>query len=136
MSQAASALIVLYVEDEPLVQDLVAAALQEAGFEVKLASSGVEALEILHSHTGGPRALVTDINLPGAVDGWMVAQSARKLFPSIPVVFVSGASEHEWASKGVPESIMISKPFVPTQVVAALTALMEAAEARAPLAGA
>ncbi len=44
------------------------------------------------------------------------------------MVFVSGGSQHEWTSKGVPESIMISKQFAPAQVVVAVTTLINAAE--------
>jgi CheY-like chemotaxis protein len=55
---------------------------------------------------------VTDINLKGEMDGWEVAQLAREIEPEFPVVYMSGAAAADWTSKGVPNSIMLSKPLL------------------------
>ncbi len=88
----------LYVDDEPLIQDLVEAALHEAGFGVILAATPAEALEAIKSP--GLRGVVTDINLADPMDGWEVARHARATHPQRPVVYVSGLCESEWIVKG------------------------------------
>ena len=70
-------------------------------------------------------ALVTDINLgSGKLDGWNVARCAREIDPDFPVVYMTGDSADEWASKGVPNSILITKPFAPAQLVTAISQLL------------
>ena len=74
---------------------------------------------------GKYRALVTDINLgKNGMTGWDVARRAREINPSFPVVYMSGDSAEDWASMGVPESIMLSKPFAPAQLVTAVSQLL------------
>jgi DNA-binding response OmpR family regulator len=67
---------------------------------------------------------VTDITLRGRIDGWEVARQAREIDPQFPVVYMSGASAEDWGSKGVPNSIMLSKPFAPAQLVTAISNLL------------
>ena len=116
--------VLLYVEDETLTQELVEASLREAGYEVLLASGGAEALNLLGTSNGALRGLITDINLGDGPDGWDVACRARELTSGLPVVYVSGASEGEWTSRGVPNSVMIAKPFAPAQIVVAISSLL------------
>lgn len=66
-------------------------------------------------------ALVTDIDLGDNSSGWEVARRARELFPDLPVVYVSGGSAHEWASRGVPGSVMLTKPFALAHLVVAVS---------------
>jgi hypothetical protein len=42
----------------------------------------------------------------------------------MPVVYMTGHSAHEWASKGVPDSIMVAKPFAPAQIIIAVSTLL------------
>ncbi len=113
VEKSAAAALLLYVEDEALLQEPVIVALTEAGYEVLAAMSGAEGIEVLERRGGEVRGLITDINLGTGLDGWDVARKARELMSGLPVVYVSGASHQEWSSRGVPESIMISKPFAP-----------------------
>ena len=110
--------IVLVVEDDQLIQDFVVETLRDGGFEASIASSGEDALSLLQGHKGKCRALVTDINILGKMDGWEVAQHAREIEPDFPVVYMSGTS------KGVPNSIMLTKPFAPAQLLTAVSNLM------------
>ena len=120
-------LLILVVEDDQLFQDVVEDCLSEGGFEAVIASSGENALELLDAAEGKYRALVTDINLsPGELDGWDVAQHAREIDPHFPVVYMSGKDADDWASKGVPKSIMLAKPFAPAQLVTAVSQLLNA----------
>jgi DNA-binding response OmpR family regulator len=128
MASDTAAPILLYVEDEPITQDLVEAALRGAGFEVLIASDGHEALTHLAAKSGDLRGLITDINLGDCPDGWDVARAARESIDDLPVVYVSGACGHEWTAKGVPNSLMIAKPFAPAQIVVAISALLVASD--------
>lgn len=128
MASDPAAPILLYVEDEAMTLVLVEAALREAGFAALLASDSDEALAQLVAKSGGLRGLIADINLGDCPDGWDVARSARESISGLPVVYVSGASEHEWTGKGVPHSLMIAKPFAPAQIVVAISSLLVAAD--------
>jgi CheY-like chemotaxis protein len=116
--------IILVVEDDQLIQGLVEETLRDGGFDTAVATSGEEALTLLQGHTGKYRALVTDINLQGKMDGWEVAQHAREIEPDFPVVYMSGNAAADWTSKGVPNSIMLAKPFAPAQLVTAVSNLL------------
>jgi DNA-binding response OmpR family regulator len=116
--------VILVIEDEEAIQSLVEDALTEGGFEPAIAASGEEAVTLLKGRAGNYRALVTDISLRGRIDGWEVARQAREIDPQFPVVYMSGASADDWGSKGVPNSIMLSKPFAPAQLVTAVSNLL------------
>ena len=120
-------LLILVVEDDQLVQSVVEECLSEGGFEAVIAPSGENAVELLDAAEGKYRALVTDVNLgPGELDGWDVAQHAREIDPHFPVVYMSGKDTEDWASRGVPNSIMLAKPFAPAQLVTAVSQLLNA----------
>ena len=119
--------MLLYVEDELIIQENVATVLREAGFSVTVASRGAEALNLLETSAEPFRGLVTDINLGRGPDGWEIARRGRELLETMAVVYVSGASQLDWTSKGVPESVMIAKPCAPVQIVVAVSALLNAA---------
>lgn len=123
--------ILLYVEDEAIVSMVVIESLEEAGFAVKHVFDGKAALSTLAQGAGSYRALVTDVRLP-EVDGWDIARRAREIDPSMPVVYVTGDSAAEWSAKGVPNSLMLEKPFATAQLVAAVTTLMNQAALALP----
>ena len=116
--------VVLVVEDEELIQSLVEDTLRDGGFEPVFSASGEQAVSLLKGNQGKYRALVTDINLKGKMDGWEVAQHAREIAPEFPIVYMSGAAAADWTSKGVPNSIMLSKPFAPAQLLTAVSNLL------------
>lgn len=116
--------VILVVEDDQMIQGMVEEALTEGGFESVIASSGEEAVGLLEENHGKYRALITDINLTGQLDGWNVAKLARELNPDIQVIYVTGAAADQWASRGVPNSVLVNKPFAPAQVVTAVAQLL------------
>lgn len=123
MSEAQAA-IVLAVDDEVLVLELIQSALEDGGFQVVTAISVEEAVDILRQQGASALAgLVTDVNLGRGKSGWDLATVARELNPSIPVVYVTGDSAHEWASRGVPHSVVVTKPFASAQIVVALASM-------------
>ena len=117
-------LVILVIEDDQAIQTIVDEALTEGGFEPAIAASGEEAVTLLKGGLTKYRALVTDIGLRGQIDGWEVAQQAREIDPAFPIVYMSGAHAEDWASKGVPNSIMLAKPFAPAQLVTAVSQLL------------
>lgn len=121
-------ILVFLVEDENLIQELVEHALQEGGFLVAKANSGKEAIAMLETDGAEFHALVSDISLGPGPTGWDVARHAREQNPNLPVVYMTGGNGHEWASQGVPNSILIGKPFAPAQIVTAVSQLLNASE--------
>jgi len=117
-------LVILVIEDDQALQTIVDEALTEGGFEPAIAASGEEAVTLLKGGLTKYRALVTDIGLRGRMDGWEVAQQAREIDPAFPIIYMSGAHAEDWASKGVPNSIMLAKPFAPAQLVTAVSQLL------------
>jgi CheY-like chemotaxis protein len=71
-------------------------------------------------------ALVTDVNLKGPMMGWEIARLVRQIDPAFPVVYMTGAAADDWASEGVPNSILLNKPFAPAQLVTAVSQLLNA----------
>lgn len=116
--------VILVIEDDEPIQAIVEDALTEAGFEPATAPSGEEAVTLLKGMRSTYGALVTDIKLRGKIDGWEVAQQAREIDPEFPIVYISAANAVEWPVKGVPNSIMLEKPFAPAQLVTAVVTLL------------
>jgi CheY-like chemotaxis protein len=127
MQQGQERPTILVVEDDQLVQGMVEESLADGGFDVAIAASGEDAVTLLKTNADSYKALVTDINLPGRVDGWEIARLAREIVATLPVVYMTGAAGDEWPSKGVPESILLNKPFAPAQLVTAVSQLLNAA---------
>jgi DNA-binding response OmpR family regulator len=119
--------IILVVEDDQGIQSLIEETLTDGGFGSAIVASGEEAVTLLRGHKGKYRALVTDINLKGTMDGWAVAQQAREIEPDFPVVYMSGAAAADWTSRGVPNSVMLEKPFAPAQLLTAVSTLLNSA---------
>ena len=118
---------VLLVEDETLLQMAVQFALEEAGYQVICCATGTAAIEELDRDAERFKALVTDIRLGNGPDGWQVARHARELVSGIPVVYTTADGAADWTAQGVPESILIGKPFADSQVIVAVGQLINAA---------
>jgi DNA-binding response OmpR family regulator len=120
--------LILLVEDEVLIALDLEEALQDAGFEVLSFALSGKALEIIERQETAYCALVTDIDLGGDVNGWHLGHRARELEPDLPVIYMSGKSAVEWKAHGVPDSIMLQKPFVFAQLLTALSNLLNKQE--------
>jgi DNA-binding response OmpR family regulator len=119
-------LLIMVVEDDEAIQRIVEDALTDAGFEPAVAASGEEAVTLLKANKSTYSALVTDVNLRGTIDGWKVAKQAREIDPAFPVIYMTGASADKWGVNGVPNSILLTKPFAPAQLVTARSQLLNA----------
>jgi DNA-binding response OmpR family regulator len=117
----------MVVEDDQDIQSIVEDALTDGGFEPAIMASGEEALTLLGANADKYRALVIDIQLRGHIDGWEIARRARVIDPEFPVVYITAANGHEWPSQGVPNSILVTKPFAPAQLLTAVSSLLNKA---------
>lgn len=119
--------VILVVENSVLFQEVLEWSLEEGGYAVKQAYSGEEAIKILDANGSRYKALIVDVNLGSRVTGWDVARRARELFTGLPVIYATSLAIDEWSSKGVPNSVLLTKPFAPEQIVTALSQLLNSA---------
>lgn len=112
---------ILFVEDEPLLGELMTEALTDKGFEVQVAPDAGCALRYLLSGAEVD-VLFTDIDLGDGMDGATLAQLAREMRPKLPVVYASGRRTMEQFAT-VPGSIFLPKPYSLNQVDATLSEL-------------
>ncbi len=113
----------LLVEDEFLIRLTLSEALSEDGFEVVEAEDGASAIARLQQSVEFAMML-TDIQLPGRVDGRAVARHARALRPDLPIIFMSGQPP-----LGPPESPLdtyVSKPYSPAALSATVRRILDA----------
>lgn len=114
---------ILVIEDEYLLQADIEQILANAGFATDAVSSGEEALTLLMAGVKHPKALVADVRLAGRLSGWEVARRIREKDPSFPVIYVT-AHGQDWGAEGVPNSVLIPKPFASAQLVTAISQLL------------
>ena len=116
---------ILLVEDEPLQRELMAESLSAAGYDVTATCTGDEAA-ILLADRDRLDALLTDITIPGSIDGIGLAEHAREVHPNLPVLFVSGrpANQHRAAAITQPMAYM-QKPFETRTLLCAMRRLIE-----------
>lgn len=117
---------ILVVEDQPILLMDLESGLEDGGYAVLAARNAEEAMAILETELEWILALVTDIDLGvSGVNGWDIADKARNGKPELPVIYMTGASADEWASRGVPRSILLPKPFAMAQVIRAIVQLLD-----------
>jgi CheY-like chemotaxis protein len=107
---------ILVVEDEPLIRDFIVQTLREEGYDVIPAADGEEALAWCRRRAAD--VLVTDIQLPGEIDGWQIAERCREHNPRLPVIYATGFSPV--AARPVPGSRCLRKPYQPQDIVKAI----------------
>jgi CheY-like chemotaxis protein len=104
---SANASIILVVEDDDIVRMLIVDVLEELDFKVVEASDAEEALKIVNDSDQAIDLMMTDMGLPG-MDGRELATEARKVRPTLPILFASGYAENI----DVPQDMhVIGKPF-------------------------
>ncbi len=120
--------VVLLVEDEPLILLVAQDALEAGGYMVLPCQLASEAFTLLDSRISDLAGLVTDIRLPVDADGWEIARHARKLKPDLPIVYTTGDSAGDWTAKGVPNSLVVQKPYAGAQLLTAISTVMTKAD--------
>jgi DNA-binding response OmpR family regulator len=102
---------ILVVEDEPGIREMLREALKDAGLDSVGAATGDCASRLVENTTF--RLIVTDINLPGQLDGISLAQSIRQKLPSMPILFISGRVPKLDEARVVKAPVsFLAKPFV------------------------
>lgn len=122
---------VLVVEDETMILLDIEAGLEEAGFEVVGVNSAAAALRAFDADPESFKGLISDIRLGDGI-GWEIARHTRRANPTLPVIYISGDSAIHWGAEGVPDSVMITKPFVMAQIITALSTLLNQQPAGVP----
>ena len=105
---------ILVVEDQWLLRDEMARAFRADGWSVLEAATGEAAVEILQHNRVD--ALLTDIQLGGALNGWDVAEAGRAANAATDIVYISGNTD---CSRRVSASHFFRKPYNPATIVAA-----------------
>jgi PAS domain S-box-containing protein len=104
--------VVLVIDDEPTIRMLIAEVLAESGFAVIEAPDGPAGLRVLESNARID-LLITDVGLPGGMNGRQVADAARVYRPDLKVLFITGYAENAVIGRGRLERGMfvLTKPF-------------------------
>lgn len=118
---------ILLVEDLAALRLVIGELLEELGHEVHGAGDGAAALTMLE---GGlvPQLLISDIGLPGSLNGRQVAEASRALHPTLPVLFITGYDESAALADGQlpPRTQVLRKPFELTAITDAVAHLLSA----------
>ena len=101
--------VVLVVEDEPLLRLFATDMIEEAGFEVLQAPNASAALMALEERLD-VRVVFTDVNMPGGIDGIMLAICIRRRWPTIQIIITSG---RPWPDEAVvpADIVFFAKPY-------------------------
>jgi CheY-like chemotaxis protein len=123
--------IVLLVEDEALVRMMAADVLrEEGGFKVVEAADADEALTVLDA-TADVRALVTDVEMPGSLDGFTLARVVKQAWPQIGIVVTSGRMAP--GPKDLPSgALFMPKPYRPADLLAAVRTVLPSHQTEIP----
>ena len=116
------------VEDEPAVRGLTTRVLRQQGFEVLVAADGSEALAIARDRSVKIDMLLTDVVLPGELQGDGVARAVLQEHPGIKCIFMSGYPRDVIAKAGrLAEGVnYMEKPFSPATLVRRVRELVDA----------
>lgn len=98
---------IVVVEDEFLIRMMLVEMLEDEGYEVVEAETGEAALPLLDSSVA---VLLTDIQLPGTLDGLTLARQARITLPDLPVIYMTGRPASMLSTVGGREAF-IGKPY-------------------------
>jgi len=103
---------VLVVDDDDHVREHVSELLKSMGYEIQTASSAAAALDLMEQ-TRQPDLLLTDIMMPGGMNGRKLADEARSRYPNLPVIFMSGYADSSLLSDGMirQNENFLAKPF-------------------------
>ena len=116
---------VLVVDDEPTVRMLVSEVLGDLGYNAIEAEDGAAGLRVLNA-AGRIDLLVTDVGLPGGMNGRQVADAARAMRPGLKVLFITGYAENAVLSHGHldPGMHVMTKPFAMDALASRIQALI------------
>ena len=109
---------ILTVEDEQPLREYLGEILEDAGYSVIAAADADEAISILESRND-IRTIITDINMPGSMDGLRLAAAVRGRWPPIRIIIATGKGA-PGAGEMPPGSQFVAKPYRPDRILAAV----------------
>ncbi len=121
----------LVVEDDPIVSQFLQNALRSYGYRIHIAADGDSALVVWRQHRPEIRLLLTDIVMPGELDGWSLAMIVLEEDPTLPVIYASGYNSDSAGRLVDPPAgtIMLKKPFNADELAATVRRAIDAAAA-------
>jgi CheY-like chemotaxis protein len=135
--RAGASATVLLVEDEETIRTVIAEALREDGYRVLEADEGASGLRVLQQAMRAPykdavSLLVTDVGLPGGLDGKQLADAARELVPNLPILLITGYAGDAITGQGQlgPGMELLSKPFALGALTERVQALIDGSSRR------
>ena len=115
---------VLIVEDEPLIRMGTVYLIEDAGFEVYEAGSADAAIALLELHKE-IRLIVTDVDMPGSMDGLKLAHYVRGRWPPVKIIVTSG--HVKVTEESLPSgALFIPKPYDPAKITQKIRELVAA----------
>jgi CheY-like chemotaxis protein len=119
---------ILVVEDEPGVRAFTVEVLTDAGYRVLQAGNGAEALDCIRAHAGPVALLLTDVVMPD-MNGRVLAERLRALYPGLAVLFTSGYTEDMMIRTGLAADALnfLQKPYMPQTLLDRVRAVLQRA---------
>ena len=110
---------ILVIDDEPSILKCVQRILEHANYDVITSPSGNQAWEIIERGQPKVDMVLTDIVMPGSIDGLTLAAKIRRRALELPVLFITGAlpEDDESATQLAKKKLVLRKPFFPKQLV-------------------
>lgn len=118
---------ILIVDDDPTVLESASANLEAEGHGVLVAASGGDAMRLLEAHRDID-LLLTDIVMPGSIDGFDLVAAAKRRWPGLHVIYTSGYLKDE----GVWEGTLLTKPWTMDDLKQAIAAVCAPQSPRPP----
>ncbi len=112
---------ILIVEDEFLIRLTLLEVLMDEGYDVLEAENGHDGLALIQDDPA-ITLLLTDIQMPGGMDGHAVAARAREVRPTLPVIFMTGAPDT--ADVRGTRTMYLAKPYSPADMCAAVRRML------------
>ena len=119
--------LVALVEDEPIVRDVAASELEDRGFSVVEFPSADDALSYLRQNGGAVSLVVTDVQMPGAINGLELVALLRRWWPKLKVLVTSGGPLVN-PSLLPPTASFIPKPWRAADMASRVQKMVAAAE--------
>src|SRR4051794_9602621 len=118
--------LVLVAEDDPVVRAMLQRLLLDAGFDVRTARHGDEALGLALRASGEFDIVVTDVRMP-VMDGWELVRRLRERWPTLPVLYISGYDVELSAGsrRSGSRQALLRKPFDLDQLLREVTRLLD-----------
>jgi CheY-like chemotaxis protein len=114
---------ILIVEDEFLIRLTLSEVLADEGYDVLEAESGDDALRLLEGDST-ISVLLTDIQLPGSIDGRELVSRIRASQPDLPVIFMTGRPDAMLGQPTGQRDMYVAKPYLPSEICTAVRRML------------